>query len=34
MKPESLLGIALELIERLQEPGNYPADARVGRLFR
>ena len=34
MKPESLLGIALELIEELVEPGGFPADARVGRFFR
>jgi 16S rRNA (cytosine967-C5)-methyltransferase len=34
MKPESLLGIALELIEIVSAPGPYPADARVGRFFR
>jgi 16S rRNA (cytosine967-C5)-methyltransferase len=34
MKPESLLGITLELIEALAAPGALPADARVGRFFR
>ncbi len=34
MKQESLLGIALELIETLMAPGNYPADARLGRFYR
>ena len=34
MKPESLLGIALELIETLLEPGGFPADARMGKFFR
>ena len=34
MKPESLLGIALELIESTLAPGPFPADARVGRFFR
>ena len=34
MKPESLLGISLDLIQRLALPGRYPADARVGRFFR
>ncbi len=34
MKPESLLGIALELIVKLAEPGRLPSDARVGRMFR
>jgi len=34
MKPESLLGILIELIERLAEPGPLPADARVGKYAR
>jgi len=34
MKPSSLLGISLELIELVAEPGGLPADARVGRFFR
>ncbi|MBI4601795.1 MAG: hypothetical protein HY721_07525, partial [Planctomycetes bacterium] len=34
MKPESLLGIALEIIQVLDTPGGFPADARVGRFFR
>ncbi len=34
MKPESWLGIALELIENTLAPGPFPADARVGRFFR
>ena len=34
MKPSSLLGIAVELIELVAEPGGLPADARVGRFFR
>lgn len=34
MRPESLLGISLELIAVLAHPGPYPADARVGRFFR
>ena len=34
MKPESLLGIALERIETLLEPGGFPADARMGKFFR
>ncbi len=34
MKPRSLLGITLELIHTVSEPGPYPADARVGRFFR
>jgi len=34
MKPESLLGVALELIQHLAKPGRLPADARVGRWFR
>ncbi len=34
MKPESWLGIALELIETTLAPGPFPADARVGRFFR
>src|SRR5687767_1195407 len=34
MRPESLLGISLELIAVLARPGPYPADARVGRFFR
>ena len=28
MKPTTFLGIALELIERVAEPGGLPADAR------
>ena len=34
MKPTSLLGLSLELIGEVAEPGPYPADARVGRFFR
>ena len=34
MKPASLLGVALELIEIVSRPGKFPADARVGRFFR
>ena len=34
MKPTSLLGLSLELIGEVAEPGPYPADARVGRVFR
>jgi 16S rRNA (cytosine967-C5)-methyltransferase len=34
LKPESLLGITLELIGELAAPGRYPADARAGRFFR
>src|SRR5688572_24055114 len=34
MKPTTFLGIALELIERVAEPGGLPADARVGGFFR
>lgn len=34
MKPASLFGIALELIESVSRPGSFPADARVGRFFR
>ena len=34
MKPESLLGLSLELIQKVALPGAYPADARVGRFFR
>lgn len=34
MKPTSLLGISLELIGEVAQPGPYPADARVGRFFR
>jgi 16S rRNA (cytosine967-C5)-methyltransferase len=34
MKTESLLGLALELVDELASPGALPADARVGRFFR
>ena len=34
MKPESLLGITVELLEDLSSVGRLPADARVGRFFR
>ena len=34
MRLESLLGVALDLVERLAEPGHLPADARMGRMFR
>lgn len=34
MRPESLIGITLDLIRELAIPGAYPADARVGRFFR
>ena len=34
MKPESTLGLLLELLEILAAPGALPADARVGRFFR
>jgi len=34
MKPTTFLGIALELIDRVAEPGGLPADARVGGFFR
>lgn len=34
MKPSSLLGLALELVETLASSGPLPADARVGQFFR
>lgn len=34
LKPASLLGILLELIDEVARPGGYPSDARVGRFFR
>jgi len=34
LKPSSLLGHNLELVEIVALPGAYPADARVGRFFR
>ncbi len=34
MRPASLLGILLDLIAELSDPGALPADARVGKFFR
>ena len=34
VRPRSLLGIALELISKVEAPGPFPADARVGKFFR
>ena len=34
MKPATFLGLALELIDRVDAPGALPADARVGAFFR